>query len=140
MSEQPNENAPLTVAVTEEELEVSRRTVDTQHTLRVRKEVLHEPVEIQTDSFLEKVDVERIQVGRVVHEPQRVRQEGNVTVIPVVEEKAIVVRQLVLVEEIRITRTREVKAATAEATLRKEQVVVERFDPDSNEWLPDAES
>ena len=140
MSEQPDKNAPLTIAVTEEELEVSRRTVDTQRTLRVRKEVRQEPVEVQADSVLEKVEVERVRIDQVVHEPQTVRQEGNVTVIPVVEEKAVLVKQLVLVEEIRITRTSEVRPATAEATLRKEQVVVERFDPDSNEWLPDAES
>lgn len=127
----------MKLPVTEEQLQVGRRTVDTQRTLRVRKQVLHEPVELETESVFETVEVERVKVGRVVQEAPGVRQEGDVTVVPLVEERAVVVKQLVLVEELRLTRRREVRTATAEATLRKEQVAVERFDPESKQWLPE---
>ncbi|MBE7941233.1 MULTISPECIES: DUF2382 domain-containing protein [Ramlibacter] len=127
----------LTLPVTEEELLVGRRRVDTQHTLRVRKEVQAEPVEWQGETTVETVHVERVPVGRVVDRVPEVREDGEVTVIPVVEERLVVTRELVLVEELRLLRRREQRPAVARTTLRRERVVVERQDPATGQWAPE---
>ncbi len=41
-------------------------------------------------------------VGRVVDEAPAARAEGDTTIIPVVEERLVVVKQLFLVEEIHV--------------------------------------
>lgn len=133
----PDQHASITVPVTEEELDVQRRTVDTGHAVRIRKDVLHEEAHVDLSSVRENVQIERVPIGRVVESPPSMRQEGDVTVIPVLEEREVVVKQLVLVEELRLTRTREAVPATGEVLLRKERVKVERYDPVSGEWLPE---
>lgn len=132
----PDEHV-VTVPVTEEELHVQRRTVDTQRTVRVRKDVVHDPVRVDLETTRDSVEVERVPIGRVVDVPPSVRQEGDVTVVPVIEEREVVVKQLVLVEEIRLKHRREVVSTQADVVLRKEQVTVERHDPESGQWLPD---
>ena len=82
----------------------------------------------------EMVEVQRVAVGRVVDEPPAVRHEGDVMVVPVVQERLVMRKELVLVEEIHLTRRREVTQAQADVVLRRERVTVERFDPDTGQW------
>ncbi len=56
--------------------------------------------------FTEDVDVERIPVNRILDAPVEVRQEGDTTIIPVIEEVITVQKRLLLREEVRITRRR----------------------------------
>jgi hypothetical protein len=49
----------------------------------------------------ERVEIERVPMGRVVQEVPQVREEGDVTIIPVMQETAFVERRLVLKEEVR---------------------------------------
>ena len=119
-----------------EELEVDRRVVDTGHTLRVRKQVHEDVVDLDQPLVREYAEAEPVPVGRVIDEPVGIRQEGDVTIVPVMEERLVVRRELVLVEEVRITRRRESRVPDKEVTLRRESAVVERFDPEGGEWLP----
>ena len=50
-------------------------------------------------------NVEHVAVNRVVESTPEVRQEGDTTIYPVMEERLIVTRQLVLREEVHVTRT-----------------------------------
>src|SRR3954463_6557251 len=125
----------LSIPVTEEQLEVQREVVDTGRTLRLRKQVEEVPADVREPVTREVVDVQRVPVGRVVDGPPSVRHEGDVMVVPVVQERLVTRKELVLVEEIRLTRRREVAQAEAKVVLRRERVVVERFDPDTNQWL-----
>jgi stress response protein YsnF len=84
----------------------------------------------------EYATAERVPDGILIDETLPVREEGDVTIIPVMEERLVVRRELVLVEEVHITRRRETRALDQEVTLRRERVVVERFDPDRNAWQP----
>jgi len=126
-----------TVPVTEERLEVGREVVDTGRTVRLRKQVDTEVVPVREPVATETVEVERVPIGRVVAEPPAVRHEGDVMVVPVVQERLVTRKELVLVEEIRLVRRREVTQAQAEVPLRRERVLVERFDPDTGQWLPE---
>jgi len=130
-----NRDDQLSIPVTEEQLEVHREVVDTGRTLRLRKQVEEVPADVREPVTREVVDVQRVPVGRVIDGPPAVRHEGDVMVVPVVQERLVTRKELVLVEEIRITRRLEVAQAEAKVVLRRERVVVERFDPDTNQWL-----
>jgi uncharacterized protein (TIGR02271 family) len=135
-----NRDDELSIPVTEEQLEVRREVVDTGRTLRLRKQVEEVPADVREPVTREVVEVQRVPVGRVIDGPPAVRHEGDVMVVPVVQERLVTRKELVLVEEIRITRRREVAQAEAKVVLRRERVVVERFDPDTNQWQAEAAS
>lgn len=135
MHSPPARTQEVVIPVVEEELVgIERRVVDTGHTLRVRKSVHEEVVDLDQPLIREYATAERVPVGRVIDEPAPVRHEGDVTIVPVMEERLVVRRELVLVEEVHITRRRETRIPDKEITLRRERVTVERFDPQRNAW------
>lgn len=125
--------------MTEEQLEIHRRTVDSGRPVRVRKQVEEQLVRAELALARELVEVERVPVGRVIDTAPPVRQEGDVTVVPVVAERLVSRKELVLVEEIRLTRRREQSTSQEDFTVRRERVVVERFDPAAGQWLAEPE-
>jgi stress response protein YsnF len=56
--------------------------------------------------FAEEADIRRVAVNRIVSEVPQSRQEGEVTIVPVVEEVLVVEKRLLLKEEIHIARKR----------------------------------
>ncbi len=120
-----------TISLVEERLVVGKRVEDTG-VVRVHKDVVEWPETVRLDTVRETVEVERVAVGRVVEGPIGVRYEGEVTIVPVLEERLVVEKRLVLVEEIWITRKRETTTEERTFTLRKEHVTVERDAPDTS--------
>jgi stress response protein YsnF len=116
-----------TVPVVEEQALVRKRRKVTG-AVRVRT-VVREAEEVVEEPFLvERVEVERVPVGRWVEGPVATRQEGDTTIIPVLEEVVVVERRLRLVEEVRVTKRRRAETASERVALRREEVVVERLD------------
>ena len=76
----------------------------------------------------ERVDVQRVPVDRAVDGPVAVRHVGDTIIVPVVEEVLVVKRQLRLVEELHIRKTRTEQRDPQTVVLRKEEVVVERLE------------
>jgi uncharacterized protein (TIGR02271 family) len=76
----------------------------------------------------ETVEVERVPVNRVVDSIPQIRTKSDVTIVPVFEERLVVEKQLVLVEEVRIRRTASVENVEVPITLRKERATIERLD------------
>ena len=74
----------------------------------------------------EQVVVERIPVGRVVDAVPPVRYEGDVTIMPVVEEELVVVRRLVLKEEVHLRRVRSTTTHSQTVPVREQHVAVTR--------------
>ncbi len=83
----------------------------------------------------ERIEVERVPVDRYVETPPLVRTEGDVTIVPVVEEVLVVETRLVLVEEIHIRRVAQRERVEQSVTLRRQHAVVERLDPETGEIL-----
>ncbi len=71
-------------------------------------------------------EIERVPIGREVEAPPPVRREGDVVVIPVLEERLVLVRRLVLTEEIRLHLRTEEDAVILPASRRVQSVVVHR--------------
>jgi len=120
----------LVIPVVEERLEVSRERVETGR-VRVTKSVEAREVVVDDPLKRESVRVEHVPINQVVTGavPQ-VREEGDVTVIPILEERVVTRTELVLVEEVRIHRDHSEYHDPQRVTLRKEAVAVERFGED----------
>ena len=116
-----------------EELSVTRRRV-TGDTVRVSTATREREQLIDEELTHHRVEIERVVVDRVVDAVPPVREEGDVTIVPVVEERLVIETRLVLAEEIRITRRRQVHNASQTIRLRQEQVIVERRDAGSDQW------
>jgi len=117
-----------------ERLSVGKRTVPTGR-VRVRTLVDETQEWVREDLARETAEIERVPIGREVDEVPQVRQEGDVLVVPVVEEVLVVEKRLVLKEEIRIRKDRMVERAEEPVTLRAMRAVVERepIERDSSE-------
>lgn len=81
---------------------------------------------VEVDLKQEQVVIERVPVGRVVDAVPPVRQEGDVTIMSVVEEELVVVRRLVLKEEVHIRRVQTTVSHAETVTLRQQHVSVTR--------------
>jgi uncharacterized protein (TIGR02271 family) len=124
----------VVVPVLAEQLRVSHRWVETGQAMRVRKLVREQRRDVELPTWREEVSVERVPIDRVIEAPVSVRHEGEVLVIPVVEERLIVHTERVLREELRITRRRIAESRVEAVTLRHEVAGVERFDTASSSW------
>lgn len=119
----------LVVPVVREEVDVRKRQWETggvrvEIGVREREELVDEPL------VREEVRVERVPVNQVVAEAPGVRQEGDTTVVPVLEEVLVVEKRLVLKEEVRITRRRFEAHEPQRVRLRTEEPRIERLKPD----------
>jgi uncharacterized protein (TIGR02271 family) len=120
-------SADHTLGVHEEHLVVERRVVQGQ-TVRVATTTqLHEH-QVEEPLTGETIEVERVPVGRAVEATPDIRHEGDVTIIPVMEEVLFIERRLILKEEIRIKRVQTTKLHRETVQLRDQEVSITRFD------------
>ena len=117
-----------TIPVVEERLSIATRRRSTG-SVRVgtRTEVVDAVAEVELDRY--RVEVTRVAVGRVVEEVPAARAEGDTTIIPVVEERLVVVKQLFLVEEVHVRHVLEREQVIEPVSLRRQNVVIQRVDP-----------
>jgi stress response protein YsnF len=113
----------LVVPVVEEEVRVDTRVVELGH-VTIQKKV---------DEFLDErtialrhqqVEIERVQVDRVIDEMIEPHMDGDVFVVPVIEEEIIITRRLRLKEELRVRRTVGQRDEVVQAPFRRERVIV----------------
>ena len=116
------------IPVIEEEVVLDKRNRVTG-VVRVHTRINEKQQPVETELAAEEVTVERIPRDEFVAAPIPDRQEGDTTVISVIEEVAVVETRLRLVEEVRITRRRTTRRAVDTVTLRRQEVVVERDEP-----------
>jgi stress response protein YsnF len=72
----------------------------------------------------ETVEVTRVPVNREIDVAPSIRTEGDVTIIPVVEEVVVVEKRLVLKEEIHLRRTVTREDIAVPVKLRKQRATV----------------
>lgn len=134
LSADPKQPVQMTFPVMEEELHVTKRVIDTGRGLRVHKTVSEHEEVLDQPLLRERLVVEHVPVGRVVEDAElpRTRYEGDTLVVPVLEEVLVVKKQLLLKEEVRITRQQQQVQVPRKVLLRSEQVAVERFDEGEN--------
>ncbi|MGE5611956.1 MAG: YsnF/AvaK domain-containing protein [Bacillota bacterium] len=117
---------PLTIPVMQEQVTVGKRTVETGR-VRVSKTVHEEEEVIDPPLLRTDVVIEHVPINRPVDSLPAVRQEGQTTIVPVVEETLVVEKRLVLREELRITRHTGEYHDPQRVTLRREEANVQRL-------------
>jgi uncharacterized protein (TIGR02271 family) len=106
-----------------EELSVSRRQVAGDS---VRVSIVTREQERLVDEKLthQRVDVERVPIGRLIDAVPPVREEGDTTIMSVVEEVIAIERRLILKEEVRIRRVRNNETHRETVTVRQQDAVI----------------
>src|SRR5437660_810159 len=77
-----------------------------------------------------RVEIERVRIDRTVEVMPPIPQEGDITIVPVVEELVGVERRLVLNEEVRVRNVSTKEQLRETVVLRQQEVVVTRGEPD----------
>lgn len=119
------------IPLLEEDLEVAKQIVDGDR-LTVETSV-DERIEWARETVInEKVSIERVPIGRAVTDPPRIREEDNVTIIPIVREVLRVEKQLILVEELHVTRQQSAQKVEEPVSLRSMRAKITRTSNDEN--------
>jgi len=124
-----------TVQLLAEDLSVTKEKRETGR-VRISTHTREREVLIDENLARERVEIETVPVGRKVDAMPEVRQEGDATIVPVVEEVLVVERQLMLKEEIHIKRVRDTERHQEKVALRHQEAVVTRSQPDSSKADP----
>ena len=113
------------IPLVEERVEVGKRRVESGRVkVRVAVDTREElvPAELSHD----EVEVRRVPRNQAVGDLPGVRLEGDITIIPVVEEQLVVEKRLVLVEEIHVVRRTRTAVEEIPVVLRSERAEIER--------------
>lgn len=128
----PQEASPEkeTVALLEEVARVDVRSVDVGH---VRVSTHTETIEEFARAVLhgETVEVTRVTLNEPVTGVRpHLRQEGDLTIVPVFEEVLVVEKRLMLKEELHIRKRATSETVAVPVTLQTQTATVERLDGD----------
>jgi len=113
-----------TLELREERL-VAHKELQQVGEVEVRTVVDQVPGRLEVDAYSEEVVIEHVPVGQVVDERVDPWEERGDLVIPVYEEQMVVVKRLMLKEEIHIRRVGTTERRLIEETLRRERLVVD---------------
>ena len=114
-----------TVPVVEETLEVHKEVHETG-TVRVNKTVHVRNEHVEVPLVSQDFEITRVRIDRVVEGVVPVRQEGDTTIYPVLEEVLVVEKRLMLREELHFRVRRTQRVEVHDIALRSEEVTTER--------------
>ena len=130
MPDQEQQPEDLHIPLHVEEVSVSQRYVEKAKVqialVTGRREQL-----IDEELTRVRVEVERVPIGRAIEVVPPISHEGDITIIPVVEEIVVVERRLVLKEKIRIRRVSTKEQHQETVVLREQEAVITREEADS---------
>lgn len=118
-----SDKSDLVIPVIEEQVRVEKEWVDAA-TIVVRKTSSEEQVAVDIPLVQETYRIEHVPINKLVDVAPSIREEENVTIIPVVRE--VLVKRYEIVEEVHVIRERKSTTEHQELTLRKEKVEINR--------------
>ncbi len=123
MAEQPEREEMIPLV--EEQIEVAKREIERGRVV-VRKHVDTREEIAEAVLHQDELTVERVPLGVPVDVAPPVREEGDVLIVPVLEEQLVIETRLILKEELRITRHRRSETFRQPVRLRAERAEVVR--------------
>jgi uncharacterized protein (TIGR02271 family) len=126
----PDDNedgSSISVPRIEEDVELAKR----QRTRRVliRKRVEEHEQVFDEPLASEEYRIERVPKNEPLDAPASIRHEGETLIIPVMKEVAVIRKQLMLAEELRITKIRSQSHESGRIVLKREIIDVEKSPP-----------
>lgn len=122
------------VPVVEERARVEKRLVE-RKIVRIRTATTESEQVLAETVRHEEVEIRRVPVDREIDVVPNVREEGDVIVIPIVEERAVLVKRLILVEELHVHRKVVQQNVEVPVSLHSTEVFVESEHSPSGEKI-----
>ena len=122
------------IPLVEERAVVGTRVVETGR-IRVQTRVETREEMVRAELARDQVSVRRVPVNQPVDAMPVIRQEGDLTIVPVVEEVLVIEKRLMLVEEIHLERRRDIETISQPVTLAAQRAEIARHEPGGD---PDA--
>lgn len=113
------------IPIIEESVTIDKVRVQTD-AVRVETSVEKRDVVVEDTIRREVLNIKRIAMDQRVDVAPPPREDGETTIISVVEERAVVVKQLFVIEEVHVTREQTQAAVAIPVTLRKTVARVDR--------------
>ena len=106
----------------------TRRVASGRVTISTRTEEIDRILPAELASV--EVSVVQVPVDRKINSVPEVVAEGDLTIIPVVEERLVVTRELYLREEVHVRRVERTETVDVAATIRRQTVQIDRIPAD----------
>jgi len=119
---------PAVIPVIQEQATIKKRVIETGK-VHIAKRVNEYEEVVDIPQIHEEVRVEHVPVNQFVDQAPEVRTEGETTIIPVLEERAVVEKRLFLVEELHVRKERKESHHPQTVKVLKEEVEVQRLGP-----------
>lgn len=130
-NQDPNSEEAKKIDIIEERLVVDKEKVE-KGSVVLHKRVIEEDIPLDLNLTEEHIDVEVKKIGEVVDKVgPAMREEGDTTIYSVYRE--VYVKQIILEEEVRITKKLTKKPFHSSEKLRREVVDIERVSGDRQE-------
>ena len=121
------EHDRLVIPVVEETVHVDKRQAVSGR-VSIRTEINSVEEVVRATLTDETVEVTRVPIDRRVEQVPDIRTENGVTIVPILEERLVVEKQLYLKEELHIRRDVKTETVEVPVQLRSQRAIVERFD------------
>ncbi|MGD8205884.1 YsnF/AvaK domain-containing protein [Pantoea sp. FN0305] len=117
------------IPLAEEQAEVStQRVVDRR--IRISRSTTTAEKLLETELWHEEVKIEHIEKNEPVEAGYfpEVRQEGDVLIVPVIEEQVEIIRHYILKEEVHIHKLKKSEQFQQKVTLRSQEIEINKED------------
>lgn len=121
----PEDTGKSRIPVVEERATIEKQVIPTAR-VRITSRVEHHLEMLRDELVAQTVDVERVAVNREVDTPPDIRSEGDVLIIPVIEQRLVVEKRWVITEELHVRRREHSETVEIPVELRSTHVSVER--------------
>lgn len=111
------------IPVVGEEVVTGKKIVK-KGTVIIEKRLNEEDFSVEMPVTSEVINIEHIPKNQLIETRPEIRHEGETIIIPVTKE--VIVRKLMLVEEIRITKAIRTDTVRNNVKLKKEEVIISR--------------
>ena len=114
------------IPVIEEHVVIDKKIVESG-IVKIVKTVSEEEKNVDVPVLSEEVEVQRVAVDKFVDEVPQIRYEGDIMIIPVVQEEVVIEKRLKLVEELHVIKRKKETKEFHSVTLKKEDVIINRI-------------
>ncbi|MFD1804381.1 DUF2382 domain-containing protein [Mixta tenebrionis] len=117
------------IPLAEEQAEVSTTHV-VDRRIRIQRSTTSAEQLLEAELWREEVEITRVEKNEPVEEgyfPQ-VRQEGEVLIVPVIEEQVEIIRRHILKEEVHIHKLKKREHFQQQVTLRSQEIEINKED------------
>jgi uncharacterized protein (TIGR02271 family) len=116
-------NNDIVIPVIEEEVTIDKKLVE-KGGIIISKTIGTDETVVEIPLTSEHLKIEHIQMNEFQESHPGIRYEGDTIVIPVVRE--VLVKKLLLVEEIRISKETSTEIHSENVSLRKDEITIKR--------------